>query len=183
MPFAKIHVLEGRYGEARLDSVSNAIQQTLRAELGMAPDELFHIIHVLPPAQFWHTRSFLGLNYSDDLIWLEVTLITEGESGTASGEQLTLVPGIVGSCASGGEAKVVAGAPGTVAAEKRLVNGLGPPKGDDTIAPGVVGIPNAVVPMVDICAIQQPLLLSKVTITAHKTRMSNCSAVNRCRPS
>ena len=52
MPFVKIHVLEGRYDEARLDSVSNAIQQALRAELGMASDELFHIIHLLQPAQF-----------------------------------------------------------------------------------------------------------------------------------
>jgi hypothetical protein len=50
MPFAKIHVIEGRYDEARLDRVSNAIQQTLRAELGTSPDELFHIIHLLQPA-------------------------------------------------------------------------------------------------------------------------------------
>jgi hypothetical protein len=76
MPFVKIHVLEKRYDEARLDRVSDAVQQALRAELGTSPDELFHIIHVLPPAQFRHTRSFLGLNYSDDLIWLELTLIT-----------------------------------------------------------------------------------------------------------
>ena len=75
MPFVKIHVLEGRYDEARLDSVSNAIQQALRAELGTAPDELFQIIHLLQPAQFRHTRSYLGLNYSEDLIWLELTLI------------------------------------------------------------------------------------------------------------
>jgi hypothetical protein len=76
MPFAKIHVLETRYDEARLDRVSNAIQQTLRAELGTLPDELFHIIYLLQPVQFRHTRSFLGLSYSDDLIWLELTLIT-----------------------------------------------------------------------------------------------------------
>jgi hypothetical protein len=75
MPFVKIHVLEARYKEARLDSVSNAIQQALRDELGTAPDELFQIIHLLRPAQFRHTRSFLGLNYSEDLIWLELTLI------------------------------------------------------------------------------------------------------------
>jgi len=75
MPFVKIHVLEGRYDEARLDRVSNAIQQTLRAELGTSPDELFHIIHLLQPVQFRHTGSF-GLNYSEDLIWLELTLIT-----------------------------------------------------------------------------------------------------------
>ena len=76
MPFAKIHVLERRYDDARLDGVSNAIQQTLRADLGTSPDELFHIIHLLRPVEFRHTRSFLGLNYSDDLIWLELTLIT-----------------------------------------------------------------------------------------------------------
>jgi len=82
----------------------------------------------------------------------DVTLITDGESSAVIGEQLTVVPGIVGSCANGGAAKVVTGAPGTVAAEKRLVNGLGPVRGDDTIAPGVVGSPMAVVPIVDICA-------------------------------
>lgn len=89
-----------------------------------------------------------------------VTLSTDGESSTAFGAQLTLVPGSVGSSASGGEASVVAGAPGMVAAEKRLVNGLGPASGDDTIAPGVVGMAMAVVPMVETCA-RQPLPLSR----------------------
>ena len=105
-------------------------------------------------------------------VLVEVTLITDGESATAVGEQLRLVPGIVGSRANGGEASVVAGAPGTVAAEKRLVNGLGPPRGDDTIAPGVDGSASCVVPMVDICAMQLPLP-SKSTIIAQKIRMSN----------
>lgn len=34
MPFAKIHVLEGRYEEARLNRVSNAVQQGLISALG-----------------------------------------------------------------------------------------------------------------------------------------------------
>jgi hypothetical protein len=76
MPVAKIHVLEGRYNEARLDRVSNAVQQGLISALGIPPDDFFQIIHVLPPAQFRHTRSFLGLNYSDDLIVLEITFIS-----------------------------------------------------------------------------------------------------------
>ena len=75
MPFVKIYVLETRYDEARLDGVSNAIQRALATELGASPDELFQIIHLLQARQFRHTRSFLGLNYSDDLIWLELTLI------------------------------------------------------------------------------------------------------------
>ena len=86
------------------------------------------------------------------VVVVEFTLITDGESSCVAGEQFTLVPGRVGSSDNGGAANVVAGAPGMVAAEKRLVNGLGPAKGDDTIAPGVVGSAIAVVPMVDIWA-------------------------------
>jgi hypothetical protein len=81
-----------------------------------------------------------------------VTLITEGERATAVGEQLKLVPGMVGSVASGGDASVVAGAPATVDGENKLTNGPGPPSGDETMAPGVVGIAICVVPMVDIWA-------------------------------
>lgn len=63
-------------------------------------------------------------------------------------EQVTTVPGIAGSEASGTGANVVSGAPGWVIAE----NGLGPLSGDVTIVPGVDESPIAVVPMVDTCA-------------------------------
>jgi hypothetical protein len=63
-------------------------------------------------------------------------------------EQVTTVPGIVGSEASGTGANVVSGAPGWVIAE----NGPGPLSGDVTIAPGVDESPMAVVPMVETCA-------------------------------
>jgi hypothetical protein len=60
-------------------------------------------------------------------------------------EQVTTVPGVVGSCASGTGASVVTGA----VACASDVNGLGPLSGDDTMTPGVVGRPIAVVPMVE----------------------------------
>jgi hypothetical protein len=63
-------------------------------------------------------------------------------------EQVTTVPGVVGSEANGSGASVVSGAPGWVVAE----NGLGPLSGEVTIAPGVDGRPMAVVPMVETCA-------------------------------
>jgi hypothetical protein len=59
--------------------------------------------------------------------------------------QVTTVPGVVGSEASGTGASVVSGTPGWVAAE----NGLGPLSGEDSIAPGVDERPIAVVPMVE----------------------------------
>jgi hypothetical protein len=75
MPVAKIHVLDGQYGEARLGKVSRAIQNGLMTALGVPPDDFFQIIHVLPRSRFLHTSSFLGLKYSDDLILLDVTFI------------------------------------------------------------------------------------------------------------
>ena len=76
MPVAKIHVLEGRYDKARLGNVSSAVQNALISALDIPTEDFFQIIHVLPRGQFLHTPSFLGLNYSDDLIVLEITFIS-----------------------------------------------------------------------------------------------------------
>jgi hypothetical protein len=76
MPLAKIHVLEGQYDEARIGKMSSAIQDALISALGIPPEDFFQIIHILPKSQFRHTPSFLGLNYSDDLIVLEIAFIS-----------------------------------------------------------------------------------------------------------
>ena len=76
MPLAKIHVLEGRYDERRLGNISKAIQDALISILKSPPDDFFQIIHVLPRNHFLHTPSFLGMNYSDDFIVLEIAFIT-----------------------------------------------------------------------------------------------------------
>src|ERR1700730_5287255 len=87
MPLAKLHVLEGRYDEARLGKVSSAVQNGLISALGIPPEDFFQIIHVLPKSQFRHTPSFLGLNYSDDLIVLEIRFI----SGRPKEKRLSLL--------------------------------------------------------------------------------------------
>jgi len=76
MPVAKIHVLEGRYDKARLGDVSRAVQNALISALDIPTEDFFQIIHILPRGQFLHTPSFLGLNYSNDLIVLEITFIS-----------------------------------------------------------------------------------------------------------
>jgi Tautomerase enzyme len=76
MPLAKIHVLEGRYDERRLGNVSKAVQEALISILKIPPDDFFQIIHELPRDRFLHTRSFLGMKYSDDFIVLELAFIS-----------------------------------------------------------------------------------------------------------
>jgi hypothetical protein len=88
-------------------------------------------------------------------------------------EQITTVPGVVGSEAIGTGASVVSGEFGWVIAE----NGPGPLSGDVTIAPGVVGIPMAVLPMVETCARQalQPISKMAVVVTS-KCRIAIASS-------
>ena len=83
-------------------------------------------------------------------------------------EQVTTVPGVVGSEASGTGASVVSGVPGWVLAE----NGLGPLSGEVTIAPGVVARPMDVVPKVETCARQAVQPASMITIVSSKRRIA-----------
>ena len=76
MPIAKIHVHEGRYDEQRLAKLGEAIQSALEAVLKAPPEDYYRIIHILPSHRFVHTRSFLGLHYTEDFILLEVTFIS-----------------------------------------------------------------------------------------------------------
>jgi phenylpyruvate tautomerase PptA (4-oxalocrotonate tautomerase family) len=75
MPLAKIHVVEGRYDEARIAKVSGAIQAALINTLHVPPEDFYQLIFELPKDRFLHTPSFLGLNYTDDLIILDLTFI------------------------------------------------------------------------------------------------------------
>jgi hypothetical protein len=87
-------------------------------------------------------------------------------------EQVTTVPGVVGSEASGTDASVVSGAPGWVVAE----NGLGPLSGDVTIVPGVDGRPMAVLPMVETCARQALPPASKMAVVNSRCRIATPSS-------
>ena len=96
---------------------------------------------------------------------------TDGVPGAicpVGGAQVTTVPGVVGSEASGTGASVVAGEFGWVVAE----NGLGPLSGDVTIVAGVVGSPIAVLPMVDTCARPALQPASKTAVVKSKRRIA-----------
>ena len=75
MPLAKIHLLEGRYDEARIDIISDGVQAALVNTLGVPPEDFYQLIFDLPKSRFRHTPGFVGMKYSDDLIILDLTFI------------------------------------------------------------------------------------------------------------
>ena len=75
MPLAKIHVIEGRYDQVRISKVSGAIQAALMNTLRVPPEDFYQLIFEFPKTRFLHTPSFVGMNYTDDLIILDVSFI------------------------------------------------------------------------------------------------------------
>ena len=75
MPLARIHVLEGRYDEARIAKVSAAVQSALMNTLRVPSEDFYQLIFEMPANRFLHSPSFVGMHYTDDLIILDLTFI------------------------------------------------------------------------------------------------------------
>jgi phenylpyruvate tautomerase PptA (4-oxalocrotonate tautomerase family) len=75
MPLAKIHVLEGRYDEARLAKISGAVQAALMNTLGVPAEDFYQLIVELPKTRFLHTPAFVGMQYTDDLMIIDISFI------------------------------------------------------------------------------------------------------------
>ena len=75
MPLAKIHIVEGRYDDARIGKISGAIQAALMNTLHVPAEDFYQLIFEIPRKRFLHTPSFVGMHYTDDLIILDVTFI------------------------------------------------------------------------------------------------------------
>jgi hypothetical protein len=90
MPLAKIHVHEGRYDEARLIKLGNAIQAASEETLRMYRERTISASTTccLRPVRSY--AWFPGLTYTDDLILLEITFI----AGRSRDARLTLLRAI-----------------------------------------------------------------------------------------
>ncbi len=75
MPVAKIHVHEGAFTDERLEKIGLAVQAALEETLKIPPEDYYRIYQELPKGRFVHTPAFLGCNYSNELILLELTFI------------------------------------------------------------------------------------------------------------
>src|SRR5258708_39892519 len=68
MPLVKIHVVKGRYDQARIAKVSSAIQSALISTLRVPPEDFYQLIFELPKNRFLHTPAFVGVHYTGALI-------------------------------------------------------------------------------------------------------------------
>lgn len=73
MPLVKIHLRKGK-GEEYVRLVSEAIHEALVTEASIPPEDKFHIVNQLEPAELIANPSYAEVNRSADLIVVEITL-------------------------------------------------------------------------------------------------------------
>ena len=73
MPFVQIFV-SGSFDEARVDALSDGVQRALVATTDVPPDDRFQVICRSEDARLVWDRTFLGVERSDEAVFVHVTL-------------------------------------------------------------------------------------------------------------
>lgn len=74
MPLVKINLLKGRSVEEK-DAIASAIQSALVSNLGVPDEDRYQLFNEYDEEDFRHTDGYLGLEYSDRLLILEITFL------------------------------------------------------------------------------------------------------------
>jgi phenylpyruvate tautomerase PptA (4-oxalocrotonate tautomerase family) len=73
MPFIRTHIPQDTpLGQQQ--SMVKGIHQALVDSIGMPQDELFNLVATYAPGQFWCSRNFNGMNRSERVVVVEITL-------------------------------------------------------------------------------------------------------------
>lgn len=78
MPLVKANLRAGRSADEK-QAIGNAVQAALVEVLGVPDEDLYQVFAEYGAADFRHTEAYLGLEYSDQLLILELSFI-EGRS-------------------------------------------------------------------------------------------------------
>ncbi|MBW1637525.1 tautomerase family protein [Microbacterium resistens] len=74
MPLVKINLLEGRSTSEKY-AIAAAVQAALVTNLGVPDADHYQIFNEFPADNFRHTDSYLGLNYTEQLLIIEITFL------------------------------------------------------------------------------------------------------------
>jgi phenylpyruvate tautomerase PptA (4-oxalocrotonate tautomerase family) len=74
MPLVKVSMLKGRPLDEK-NAISASIQAALVAELKVPNEDFYQLFSELDDDDFRHTNAYLGLEYTDRLLVIEITII------------------------------------------------------------------------------------------------------------
>jgi Uncharacterized protein, 4-oxalocrotonate tautomerase homolog len=74
MPFIRVSYLRHRYDEQRLNRVSESIMRALVEHFNVPRDDFFQVYHAHAPGEFYYSPSYLNVERTDDLLYIQITL-------------------------------------------------------------------------------------------------------------
>lgn len=73
MPLVRIDLMQGQSATHR-ETLTRVVYQAMLDTLGVPLDDRFQIVAEHAPDNFVHTATYLGLNYSQRLVMIQITL-------------------------------------------------------------------------------------------------------------
>jgi phenylpyruvate tautomerase PptA (4-oxalocrotonate tautomerase family) len=80
MPLVKINLLKGRSAEEK-DAIASSIQSALVSTLEVPDADRYQLFNEYDAEDFRHTDGYLGLEYSDRLLIVEITFLEGRDDG------------------------------------------------------------------------------------------------------
>jgi phenylpyruvate tautomerase PptA (4-oxalocrotonate tautomerase family) len=77
VPLVKVNLLKGRSAEEK-DAIAASIQAALVSTVEVAADNRYQLFSEYDGENFRHTRGYLGMTYTDQLLVIEIT-VREGD--------------------------------------------------------------------------------------------------------
>jgi phenylpyruvate tautomerase PptA (4-oxalocrotonate tautomerase family) len=79
MPLVRVNMRKGRTAKDK-DLIGDGIQAALEEVVGVPRDDWFQLFDEFEPQNFQHTSGYLGMNYSDQLLIIEITFLVGREA-------------------------------------------------------------------------------------------------------
>ncbi|MCR2805412.1 tautomerase family protein [Paenibacillus soyae] len=74
MPFIRVSYMKPQYEPSQLERVSQTIMHALIQHFNVPADDLFQVFHAHDPAEFYYSNNYLGVERSNELLLIQITL-------------------------------------------------------------------------------------------------------------
>lgn len=74
MPFIRVSYMKPQYEPSQLELVSQTIMHALIYHFNVPADDLFQVFHAHDPAEFYYSNNYLGVERSNGLLFIQITL-------------------------------------------------------------------------------------------------------------
>ncbi|MHA6481683.1 tautomerase family protein [Paenibacillus sp. strain BS8-2] len=74
MPFIRVSYMKPQYEPCQLERISQILMHALIQHFNVPADDLFQVFHAHGPEEFYYSNNYLGVERSNGLLFIQITL-------------------------------------------------------------------------------------------------------------